>query len=103
MCSLWAFKLTALGAYVGIVPAGLVSLLARRPTSLSVRAEEPRDDQQAHNYGQKAQDAVHCLPDVAVAICCTRVENVARRFAARHVAVFSRQAGRPPPRDTIAM
>jgi hypothetical protein len=51
----------------------LVALVARRPTSLSVRAAEPRDDQQAHNDGQNAQDAVHSLPGVAAPFCCTRV------------------------------
>jgi hypothetical protein len=73
VCSVRMFELTALGVYVCIVPAGLVALVARRPTSLSVRAAEPRDDQQAHNDGQNAQDAVHSLPGVAAPFCCTRV------------------------------
>jgi hypothetical protein len=73
VCSLRMFELTAPGVYVCIVPAGLVALVARRPTSLSVRAAEPRDDQQANNDGQNAQDAVHSLPSVAARFCSTRV------------------------------
>ena len=73
VCPLRMFELTAPGVYVCIVAAGLAALVARRPTSLSVRAAEPRDDQQAHNDGQNAQDAVHSPPGVAAPFCCTRV------------------------------
>jgi hypothetical protein len=52
---------------------------------------------------------VACTPSLARppgAVCVqgrTPIEKVARRLMARHGAVFSLQAGHPPPRDEITM
>lgn len=89
------FELTPLGVYMCIAPTGLVPLLARRPTSLDVRAAKPHDDKQVHHHDQKAQDAVHCPLGVTMPICGTRVENVARRLAPGTSPSFPGKPARP--------
>lgn len=52
------FGLTALGVYAGIALSGFVSLPAHGPVSLTDRAAEPPDEEQAQSYDQNAQDAI---------------------------------------------
>jgi hypothetical protein len=52
------FGLTALGAHAGIALSGFVSLPAHGPVSLTDRAAEPPDEEQAQSYDQNAQDAI---------------------------------------------
>ena len=69
----------------------------------SESGEQPLDDLAAHRVvlHQQHPYALERLPPCIHG--CTPVDNVARRFKARHVAVFSPQAGTPPGPDETAI
>lgn len=61
-----------------ILAVALASSFARWPAPLRDGAAQPPDGQQAHAYGEKAQDMVHCLSSDPLLTGTARMTNCAK-------------------------